>query len=553
MADKKPKRPSVKVDQSQWTGYFINPHPLPCSHQPGEAIKDRHDELVQKVRFMIRDCTSNEEKLLQGMKIVDALERLGVGYHFEEDITMFMDVLSSAKPVRDNDLFTFALQFRLLRQHRYDVTCEVFKNFMDENGSFNWDTLRSNADAHALLSLYEAAQLGKRDESSLRGAMVFTTECLSSLANSGLLPEPVLERVRHSLASPTHRRMKRLEAKLYISIYENSDGDSRDDRDDVLELAKLDFHILQQMHRDEVKSFSLWYNDLNPAKTLSGPIRERPVECYFWALGIFYEPHYAKARMAFARFVKMFSLFDDTFDSYGTLDELHRFNQAVQSWDVEGAKQVGKCYGYVMSHLSETLEELEANAGASPAGVHRAKEAIKEASKCMLQEVIWREMGQVPPLHDYLSVSAVTTFYWPLACISFLGMDASDGIFTGAIPFPDKIIESAAIACRLIDDISGHECEKERSKCITAVDCYVREHGVTVQEAKRELSTLVDEQWKIMNQEFLGNHLVPTPLLMRVMNFERLMESMYKGVDGYTHPEQIAGQIDKLLNECVYH
>lgn len=73
-----------------------------------------------------------------------------------------------------------------------------------------------------------------------------------------------------------------------------------------------------------------WYKDLDPGNILGGYIRERPVECYFWALGIFYEPHYAKARMNFAKFVKIFSLFDDTYDSYGTVEELCRFNNSVQ-------------------------------------------------------------------------------------------------------------------------------------------------------------------------------------------------------------------------------
>lgn len=77
----------------------------------------------------------------------------------------------------------------------------------------------------------------------------------------------------------------------------------------------------------------------------------------------------------------------------------------------------------------------------------------------MLQEVVWREQGQVPSLHDYLRVSAKTTLYWSLASISFFGMDASDDVFTWTLTFP-KIIESAAIACRLMDDISGYEVTK---------------------------------------------------------------------------------------------
>ncbi|KAK3119918.1 hypothetical protein QOZ80_9AG0677740 [Eleusine coracana subsp. coracana] len=416
---------------------------------------------------------------------------------------------------------------------------------MDENGDFK-STLQS--DVAALLNLYEAAHLGKCDEKILSKAIMFTTDRLSSTMMDGHLPKPILERVEHALSSPTQRRMKRLEARLYMLIYENDEENNQD----ILELAKLDFCILQQMHRDEVQRISLWYKNLNPGNTLGGYIRDRPVECYFWALCIFYEPHYAKARMMFARLIKLFSIFDDTYDSYGTIDELVLFNRAIQSWDLEGAKQIGKCYAYVMSHLSNTFDELMAETGASPFGIECTKKTIKEGSNCMLQEVVWREQGQVPALQDYLKVSAKTTMYWSLASISFFGMDASDDVFTWTLTYP-KIIESASIACRLMDDISGNECEKERSNCATAVDCYVREHGVTVQQAKKALSNLVEEQWKIINHEFLSNDRIPAPLLTCVINLVRLMETAYKHVDGYTHSEGIADPIHKLLNECVLH
>lgn len=78
----------------------------------------------------------------------------------------------------------------------------------------------------------------------------------------------------------------------------------------------------------------------------------------------------------------------------------------------------------------------------------------------MLQEIIWREEGQVPLLHDHLKFSTISTLYWALACISFVDhrMDANDdvSIFCWAISSP-KIIENSAMIARLMDDISGHE------------------------------------------------------------------------------------------------
>ncbi|KAL6841276.1 hypothetical protein ACP4OV_028794 [Aristida adscensionis] len=544
MEHQKPKRPIVKVEESKWTGYFIEPRALPCSHHPETMIKYRREELVQNVRHMIQEYIRNNEDLLQGMKTVDTLERLGIGYHFEKEIATFMEVLQS-KPAGD-DLCSVALRFRLLRQHHYNLSSEIFKNFLDENGDFKDTLLRSNVDA--LLSLYEAAHLAQCGEEFLSGAIVFTKDCLSSLAKGSQLQEPVLEKVQHALASPTHRRIKRLEARLYISIYEADEARN----EDILELAKLDFHIMQQMHRAEVKEISLWYKNLNPGSVLGRHIRERPVECYFWALNVFYEPQYAKARMMFAKIIKLMSLFDDTYDSYGTTEELHQFNQVFQRWDQEGAQQIGNYYAYLMSYICKTLEDFVTDAGASPMGIDCIIETFKEVSKGMLQEVVWRQEGHVPPVHEYLKVSAVTTCYCVLSVMSFVAMGANNDTLIWACSFP-KFIESTATMCRLMDDIFGHEDEKERTMCVTAVDCYVQEHSVTVQQAKQALSCLVDEHWRIINQEFLSNNMVPVTLLVRVVNLARFMESMYRNVDRYTYSSEMAVPIHKLLNECVDH
>ncbi|XP_052153323.1 vetispiradiene synthase 3-like [Oryza glaberrima] len=548
MGQENHQRRAVHPEDSKWTEYFINAPALSCSCQTlEESIKERRDKLVTKVHCMIQGYTSSKIHLSHGMKIVDAIERLGVGYHFHEEIGMFMRVLNDT-PARENDMAEAALRFRLLRQHHYNAPSDVFGCFLDKNGDFK-ETLRHDVDA--LLSLYEAAHLGKCDEDLLKSAVVFTTSCLSAMAENDQLPQPLLEKVEHALTSPTQRRMKRLEAKLYISIYENDE----DSNHDILELAKLDFHILQQMHRDEARRFSLWYKELNVRSTLGPYIRERPVECYFWSLCVFYEPQYAKARMMFARLIKIFSLFDDTFDSYGTLEELHLFNNAVQSWDEGAAKQIGDYFGYVMSLLSKTLNEFVVG-GASPLGIDCTKKTIKEASRCMLQEIIWREEGQVPLLHDHLKFSTISTLYWALACISFVDhrMDANDdvSIFCWAISSP-KIIENSAMITRLMDDISGHEWEKDGGGVPTAVECYMKEYGVTVQEAKKALWCLVEEQWRSINQEFLSNTTVPIPLLTRVINLARLMETLYKTTNGYTHCSGVTDPISNVLDTCVSH
>lgn len=91
-------------------------------------IKERRDELVQTVCSMIKRYTSSKKDLSKGMKTVDAIERLGVDYHFEDEIRKFMDVLISTS-INENDLAGVALWFRLLRQHHYDITCGNYTTY----------------------------------------------------------------------------------------------------------------------------------------------------------------------------------------------------------------------------------------------------------------------------------------------------------------------------------------------------------------------------------------------------------------------------------------
>lgn len=58
--------------------------------------------------------------------------------------------------------------------------------------------------------------------------------------------------------------------------------------------------------------------------------RDRMVECYFWTLGVYFEPQYSRARIMLAKTIAMISVIDDTYDSYGTVDELQIFTDAVE-------------------------------------------------------------------------------------------------------------------------------------------------------------------------------------------------------------------------------
>jgi hypothetical protein len=85
------------------------------------------------------------------------------------------------------------------------------------------------------------------------------------------------------------------------------------------------------------------------------------------------------------------------------------------------------------------------------------------------------------------------------------------------------------------------------------VACYARDHGATEEDAKEALWCMVEDHWRSINKEFLINIFIPTPLLTRVINLARVMESMYREHDGYTQSSRIKNSMEKVLNECILH
>lgn len=62
--------------------------------------------------------------------------------------------------------------------------------------------------------------------------------------------------------------------------------------------------------------------------------RDRLVECYFWIMGVYFEPHYSFARRTLTKVIAMASILDDTYDAYATYQELVLLTDAIQIWDI---------------------------------------------------------------------------------------------------------------------------------------------------------------------------------------------------------------------------
>ena len=63
----------------------------------------------------------------------------------------------------------------------------------------------------------------------------------------------------------------------------------------------------------------------------------------------------------------------------------------------------------------------------------------------------------------------------------------------------------------------------------------MKQYEASKQEAYDEFRKKIVNAWKDINEECLEPTRVPMPLLVRVLNFTRVMDVLYKEKDEYTH------------------
>ncbi|OAY85741.1 Alpha-humulene synthase, partial [Ananas comosus] len=363
-------------------------------------MEQKVEELKEEVKKKLRSITD----LHESMNLIDAIQHLGIDYHFTKEIDEALDHLNNAE-LKSFDLHEVALRFRLLRQHGFRVTADEFNKFKDDKGNFA-ETLSN--DPKGLLSLYNAAYLGTHGETILEEAISFSRIHLESIAND--LKPPLANEVSRALVTPLPRRLKRLEARYYISDYEMED--KRDDT--IFELAKLDFNLLQSLHREELKSISLWWKDLELEDKLCY-VRDRIVELYFWILGVYFEPHYSCARMITMKVIALICILDDTYDVYATLEECRALTDAIQRWDTKSVDQLPTYLKYFFLKLIDTFKEFEDKL---------ESEDKYRVSYLREMETEWYAHDYVPTtFEEHLQTSLVSVGIPMLVCASFVGMD----------------------------------------------------------------------------------------------------------------------------------
>uniref|UniRef100_A0A0D3FUD9 Terpene synthase N-terminal domain-containing protein n=1 Tax=Oryza barthii TaxID=65489 RepID=A0A0D3FUD9_9ORYZ len=364
------------------------------------------------------------------MNLVDAVQRLGIAHLFEDEINHTLSDIYQSE-FTSSSIHEVALRFRLLREHGLWVSPDAFNKFKGDDGRFI-DGVAN--EPRGLLSLYNAAYLLVHDEPELEEAISFSRHHLTSMMQGKYLKHPLVDQVSRALHLPLTRTRKRVETLCYFSEYQQEDSYFPM----LLDLAKLEFNLLQG------------------------------------------------------------------------------------------------------SHLKE-LEAISMNVDAT------CLSQFQKLSHYYLQEAEWLHNNHKPSFQEQVALSTLTSTV-QLVCVSST-VGRGDTITKEAFEWAasSTAITACAKIMRLKNDIAAFKRGKNKGDIASSVECYMNEHKVNSEVAITELSSLIEDEWRTMNQARYKNREI-LPAVQRVMNYGASIMLFYDNrKDAYTFSSHLHEIVKSLF------
>nr|AUJ87599.1 B-caryophyllene synthase [Chrysanthemum x morifolium] len=535
-------RPTANFPPSVWGDEFLVYDQQEEQDEAEQVVQDLKDE-VKKEILAAMNIRAEHTNLLQ---LVDAIQRLGITYYFEEEINKALKHLYVE--YGDNwDGGRTPLWFRLMRQQGFFVSCEILKDYKDKDGAFK-DSLTN--DVQGMLDLYEATYMRVPGEVILDDALVFTRARLSYIAKDPEMANNIYSTnyIVEALKQPIRKRLPRLEALRYIPFYQQQLSHNKS----LLKLAKFGFDQLQLLHKKEISELTKWWKAFDVTNNLPYA-RNRLVECYFWAQGVYFEPIYYRSRVFLTKVLAVATILDDTYDAYGTYEELVLFTEAFERWSITDMDELPDymklAYKMFMDVYNE-MEEIMAKDGESYR-LNYVKDSMIEYMRSYMTEAKWRKEGYTPSAEEHISVAFISCGYKFLLTSSFVGMGdiITNEPFKWVFTYP-PLLRACCAVCRFQDDIVTHKEEQEREHVASSIEIYMKQSDASEEHVYDLFQKKVEDAWKEMNLESLMCKDVSMLLIMRVINLARVIEVLYKYKDIFTHVnDELVNHIKSLLIE----
>ncbi|KAI3927143.1 hypothetical protein MKX01_029911 [Papaver californicum] len=457
-----------------------------------KSLVEAADRITKDVKLMLDDEKAVNDPLAK-LELIGVIQSLGMSNIFEENINKILDniyhenYLNRKEWMKDN-LYATSLCFRLLRQHGFQVSQDVFSEFQDARGDFK-ESLAN--DVKGMLSLYEAAYLLSEGESIQHEAILtFTRRHLMNNYTIANDDDNFAKQVTRSLEMPFHWRMQRSQERWFIDVYEYQ----RNMNPLLLELAKMNFNMVQSKHQIELKHMSRWWKSLGIAKNLSFA-RDRLVECFLGSIGFSWEPKYERCREWITKTISFVLLIDDIYD-----------------W--------------------------------------------ANMAKAMLVEAKWCHEGYIPTLEVYKYNGSVSSSGFVVLAVAFFALkqnNCADAL--RALENNHELLYSSCLVCRLSNDLATSSAELKRGELASSVYIYMQEANVCEKDAREHLRGLIMDMWKKMNKFILSPFPFDLSFVNLVLNFARFSLFMYQYGDGIgaEHSKSKEHVLSLIINPIHMH
>ncbi|XP_006351730.2 (-)-camphene/tricyclene synthase, chloroplastic [Solanum tuberosum] len=550
-----PIRRSGNYEPTMWNYEYIQ---STHNHYVGEKYMKRFNELKEETKKNLMMMVHEESQELEKLELIDNLQRLGVSYHFKDEIMQILRSIhdqSSSEAMSANSLYYTALKFRILRQHGFYISQDILNDFKDEQGHFKQSLCN---DTKGLLQLYEASFLSTKSETStlLESANTFAMSHLKNYLhnlNGDYQENWRVELVRHALEVPLHCMMLRVETRWYIDIYEKIPNANPL----LIELAKLDFNFVQAMHQQDLRNLSRWWKKSLLAEKLPFT-RDRIVEAFQWIAGMMFEPKKkGYCRIMLTKVTPMATVIDDIYDVYGTIDELEIFTHAIERMEIKAMDELPcymkLCYLALFNTSTETAYEVLKEQGINV--MPYLTKSWADLCKAYLQEARWYYNGYTPSVDEYMENAWISVGSLVMVVNAFflvtnpITKEVLEYVFSNKYP---DIIRWSATIIRLTDDLATSSNEMKRGDVPKSIQCYMKENGASEEEARKHINLMMNETWKMINTAQHDNSLFCEKFMGCAVNVARTGQTMYQHGDGHgIQNSEIQNRISKLFFEHI--
>ncbi|KAE8769549.1 terpene synthase [Hordeum vulgare] len=490
-------------------------------------MRERVEELKGRVRTMFSD----NDSVAKAVTLIDTLERLGVDGHFREEIASAISRIAHPdESSGSNDLHVVATRFRLLRQHGIWVSTGT--------STIALFTILLRDMLYLLTWWYPVTARPSR-------AIDFTRHQLEAIAAKGELRSPVAEQIARALDHPLPRFTRLLESMYYVGEYAQEETHNNT----LLELARLNAHLMRYLHLRELKALSLWWRDLYDMVNLPYT-RDRMVEVYFWSCGMIPEEEYSRARLMFAKTFGLVTFLDDTYDVHATLEECRSFTEAIQRWDNSAVSILPEYLRVLYIKTLSNFKDFENML--KPHEKYRmsyAKKAYQLQAEYYMQEAQWSHDKHQPTFREHEELSVMSSGLPMLNLVALMGYGAiaTNKVFEWTCAVPDVVRAGAQIG-RFLNDISSYKLGKNKKDVASVVESYMVEKGTTGEEAVAAIAAMTEDSWRMMNQACMDVDRALLPAAQLVVNIARSNEVIYlRGRDGYTFGSHVKDLVTMLF------